>query len=242
MGVQTVILLLFACFVGSFIQRVTGFGFGIFAMTMLPYLMPSYGEATTLSSSLAMMTSLYVMIQLWKEIDWRKLLPILLTFLFISFFAIRQVAGIDSHLLRKILGCILIFVSLYFLFINGKIKVRPTMPVQVSMGTLSGLMGGFFSMQGPPAVLYFLACTNTKEQYVALAQTFFFIGNITMTCFRAMNGFVTTTVCKAWLMCFPMIVAGNIIGGLIFKKLSIGLLTNIIYVFIGVSGIVALLS
>ena len=41
----------------SFIQRTTGFGFGIFIMTVLPLLMPSYGEATTLSGLLAMTTS-----------------------------------------------------------------------------------------------------------------------------------------------------------------------------------------
>ncbi len=27
----------------SFVQRTTGFGFGIFLMTLLPFLMPSYG-------------------------------------------------------------------------------------------------------------------------------------------------------------------------------------------------------
>ena len=32
----------------SFVQRTTGFGFGIFIMAMLPYFMPTYGEATTL--------------------------------------------------------------------------------------------------------------------------------------------------------------------------------------------------
>ena len=31
----------------SFVQRTTGFGFGIFIMTMLPFFMPTYGEATT---------------------------------------------------------------------------------------------------------------------------------------------------------------------------------------------------
>ena len=41
----------------SFVQRTTGFGFGIFIMTMLPAIMPSYGEATTLSGILALTTS-----------------------------------------------------------------------------------------------------------------------------------------------------------------------------------------
>lgn len=51
---QTIIELFFLSIGASFVQRSTGFGFGIFIMTMLPALMPSYGEATTLSGLLAM--------------------------------------------------------------------------------------------------------------------------------------------------------------------------------------------
>ena len=51
---SSIVLSIFLLSIGaSFIQRTTGFGFGIFIMTMLPYLMPGYGEATTLSGLLA---------------------------------------------------------------------------------------------------------------------------------------------------------------------------------------------
>ena len=40
----------------AIVQRVSGFGFGIFIMTVLPYLMPTYGEALTLSGTLAIVT------------------------------------------------------------------------------------------------------------------------------------------------------------------------------------------
>ena len=41
------ITLVFFTIGAAFVQRTTGFGFGIFIMTVLPWLMPSYGEATT---------------------------------------------------------------------------------------------------------------------------------------------------------------------------------------------------
>ena len=43
----------------SFIQRTTGFGFGVFIMTALPFLMPSYGEATALSGILSIFTNTF---------------------------------------------------------------------------------------------------------------------------------------------------------------------------------------
>lgn len=71
-----IVIELFLLSIGaSFVQRTTGFGFGIFIMTMLPSIMPSYGEATTLSGILAMTTSLIIVIQKYKYITWRRLLP-----------------------------------------------------------------------------------------------------------------------------------------------------------------------
>ena len=79
----TIISIFLLSILASFIQRTTGFGFGIFIMTVLPYLLPSYGEATTLSGLLAMTTSLIVSFRMRKYLNWHHLLPILITFIII---------------------------------------------------------------------------------------------------------------------------------------------------------------
>lgn len=40
------ILIFLLSLAGAFVLRVCGFGFGVFTMAWLPYLLPSYGEAT----------------------------------------------------------------------------------------------------------------------------------------------------------------------------------------------------
>ena len=50
----------------SFVQRTVGFGFGIFIMTALPYLMPSYGEAVALSGPLSLTSATVVMLKYLK--------------------------------------------------------------------------------------------------------------------------------------------------------------------------------
>ena len=47
----------------SFVQRTIGFGFGIFIMTALPFLMPSYAEAVTLSGLLSLTSATVVMVK-----------------------------------------------------------------------------------------------------------------------------------------------------------------------------------
>ena len=89
---ENTILLVLMCIGASFVQRVSGFGFGIFIMTVLPYLMPSYGEATTLSGLCAMSMCLYIVISHWKHIRWNKLWYLLIVFLITSFFAVHFVS------------------------------------------------------------------------------------------------------------------------------------------------------
>ncbi|MCB9017785.1 MAG: sulfite exporter TauE/SafE family protein [Prevotellaceae bacterium] len=237
---ETIILFTF-CIGASFIQRVTGFGFGIFIMTALPYLMPSYGEATTLSGTLAATMSLVVMIRLRKLIVWKRLLPILISFLIISFFAIQFVSSVQDTYLKKILGCTLIVMSIYFLFVSERIHIRPTLPMQITMGGLSGIMGGLFAMQGPPAVLYFIASEKDKDQYMAMTQAYFFIGNLFMTIVRARNGYLTEAVGVSWLYAYGAIVIGAFIGNWVFKRISAPILRKTVYAYMAISGVIALI-
>ncbi len=110
----------------SFVQRTTGFGFGIFIMTMLPYLMPTYGEATTLSGILALTTSAVIVWRLRQFITWQRLWVILLTFVLVSTIAIFVLTRMEDHLLRQILGVALILISIYFLLFSQRIKLPQT--------------------------------------------------------------------------------------------------------------------
>ena len=221
----------------SFVQRTTGFGFGIFIMTMLPAIMSSHGEATTLSGILAMTTSLIIVIQKYRFIVWRRLLPILLTFIVVSIGAIFVLKRMEYSILNMLLGITLVVVSIYFSFFSKRIKVKTTLPVQITAGTLSGLMGGFFGMQGPPAVLYFVNSEKDKEHYLAVTQTYFLVGNIMMTIARAYNGFFTTAVSMGYIYGITGVVIGNLIGAWVFRHITGSLLKYIIYTYIGISGL-----
>lgn len=227
---------------GSFIQRVTGFGFGIFIMTMLPMLMPSYGEATTLSGLLAMSTSLVVAIRMRKLIVWKRLLPLIAVFLVFSFSAVAVLGRIDTPMLRKVLGAVLIAVAIYFAFFQNRIKIRPTPLSGGIAGALSGLMGGFFAMQGPPAVLYLVSSEPDKEHYMAMVQAYFLIGNLLLTFARAMNGFTTAAVGWGYLYGIGGVAIGATLGAFVFKKLTSKWLKYIIYAYIAVSGIVNIVA
>ena len=236
----TIIILFLFTLLASSVQRVTGFGFGIIVMTMFPYLLPSYGEATALSGLLAVVTAMVPALRTAGYVPWKKLLPILLTFLLVSFFAVHVVTKVDSRDLKHILGGVLILISLYFFFLSDRIHIRPTVPLQIGLGSLSGMMGGLFAMQGPPAVIYFMSAASDKREYIALTQWYFFSGNLMMSLFRARAGLVTPSVLEGWLVSVPAVLAGLWIGARLFDRIRTEVLRKIVYAFLGLSGVAAI--
>ena len=218
---SSLVIAIFLLSIGaSFVQRTTGFGFGIFIMTMLPFFLPTYGEATTLSGLLAITTSAVIVWRMRSYVTWKRLWPIL----------------------KRILGVALILISIYFALFSQKIKLPTTKKVQVGAGTLSGLMGGFFGMQGPPAVLYFIQSEPSKEHYMAMAQTYFLIGNVMMTFVRAYNGFFTTTVLTDYCFGLGGVVIGTTLGAYVFKRIPNRIFRYIVYAYIAISGVIILMT
>ena len=266
MTMSSLVIAIFLLSIGaSFVQRTTGFGFGIFIMTMLPFFLPTYGEATTLSGLLAITTSAVIVWRMRGYVTWKRLWPILLTFIVVSTIAIFALTRIEDHILKRILGVALIVISIYFALFSqkinrrssenhpslleddrvtevGKAKQPTTKKVQVGAGTLSGLMGGFFGMQGPPAVLYFIQSEPTKEHYMAMVQTYFLIGNVMMTFVRAYNGFFTTTVLTDYCFGLGGVIIGTTLGAYVFKRIPNHIFRYIVYAYIAISGVIILMT
>jgi len=226
----------------SLVQRTTGFGFGIFIMTMLPFLMNSYAEATTLSGLLALTTSIIAAWKYRRMVTWKRLIPILSAFLIISTLSICLLARIDDSTLRKILGAVLIAVSIYFSFFSRRIRFGTTFPYQIGAGTVSGAMGGFFGMHGPPAVLYFISSETDKEHYMGMIQTYFVITNAMMTIVRAGNGYLTADVGGKYLVGIAGVALGSFAGSWLFDKIPGKIFPYIVYMYIGISGIIILMT
>ena len=241
MPLSSIALIVLFALLASLIQRVSGFGFGIFIMTVLPHLLPSYAEATALSGLLAIVASLGPAVVMYRHLEWKKLLPILITFIVVSFFFVRLIAHVDNHALKQVLGAFLILVSLYFFFVSGRIHLPPTVPVQIGMGTLSGALGGLFAMQGPPAVIYFVESCKSKEEYIAATQWYFLIGNAAMSLFRADSGFVTPVVLRCWCFAMPAVLAGMWIGSHIYKRIRLPLLRKVVYAYMALAGLLSII-
>ena len=240
MSCTSLIYLILLAAGASFVQRTIGFGFGIFIMTVLPFLMPSYGEAVTLSGLLSLTSATVVMVKYLKYVTWKRMLPIAAAFVIFSTIAIFLLDRIEGQAMRVILGIMLVLISLYFSFFKDKLQkiIRPTKGWQFGAGTASGIMGGLFGMHGPPVVLYLISSEPDKDHYMGMIQTYAVITNIVMLIVRAFAGYVTPAVGGAYLYGLAGLAMGVIAGNWAYRRIPGKLFTYIVYAYIGICGLI----
>lgn len=241
--VPAIIIVILVATVGSTIQRVTGFGFGIFAMIFLARIINVYGQANALSGLLSFTSTLIVALSYAKKVDWRNLIFPCIGFAVISVPSILLMKKLDNSALLIMLGVALILLSIYMFFFSSKVKIKPNPFTGLAAGGFSGVLGGIFSMGGPPVVIYFMQSEGEdKEKYLATIQMYFLLSNIYGTTVKAINGFITKEVLILAAFGTVGMIAGIFIGKLIFKKLRPDILRKVVYGFMAVAGVVNIVS
>ena len=236
----------FLCFLiscaGSVIQRITGFGYGIFVMMFFPYFMPSYGEANALSGMISATTSIFVALSMRKHTKWKNLPAPLVCSAITSYLAIQFMAGQTDKTLKLLLGIVLIALSIYFFFFAGKIKFKPAIWKGALAGSLSGVMNGLFAMGGPPMVIYFMMSSEDMKEYLATIQMYFALSNIYTTAIKASAGYVTSEVLVFYVIAVLSAFIGVWLGKRVFNRCKPAVLKKAIYGFMAISGVINIVS
>lgn len=230
-------------FIGAgagFVQRVSGFGLGIFAMLFLPHLMEAPTAATVVVLSSAVTTTLNA-IRFRKGIAFRTVLPMILATLVVLPLAVRFSAAVSAQLFKALLGGVLILLSLYFLIFAKHLRIKPNFGSGLLLGALSGLLNGLFSTGGPPAVLYLTHANASATAYFAGIQFFFACGNLYSVTVRAFSGMVTLPVLFLAAVTCLGCLSGNWCGRFVFHRLDGNKLKTVIYVGMILSGLALML-
>ena len=236
-----IFLFLLTCFGGSLIQTVSGFGFGIFALSFFPYFMPGSTMSVAIAAMVSLSNCLIIVLRTYKHVQPRVILPSILGYFITSAVVITLLAGKSDDLIKRILAVALICMSIYFFFFSQRVRVRPTLRNGIIAGALGGILGGMFGMGGPPMVVYLSSVYDDKEHYLANIQCYFVVTNLYSTAVRAINGIVTLEVIQYWLIGTVAAYVGILLGRRLLPKIRVDVLKKIIYGFMAASGVLMLL-
>lgn len=240
MGPLNVFLLIVIGIGAGFVQRVSGFGLGIFAMMFLPHFIPSHTAAATISTLFSCVTSTYNAVRYRKNVEYKMVLPVICAALIAIPIAVYFSAAVSAKIFKILLGAVLIALSIYFIFFNARMKIKPTCVNGIFAGALGGTLNGLFSTGGPPIVLYLSSAATDNTTYFATIQFYFCFTNLYAIATRAANGLVNTEVLLCAAVGVMGCMIGDFVGKFVFNRLDAKKLKYIIYIGMIISGIVML--
>ena len=151
-------------------------------------------------------------------------------------------AGAQDVLLRRMLGVLLIALSVYFIFFNGKITLRPTIVNGLIVGALCGVTNVLFGIGGPPVVIYLLAVSQSKEAYQGTVQAYFALSDLYTLALRISGGLVTGQVLGLWGLGLLALGAGLVVGRMVFQRLKPATVRKLVYAVMALSGVTLLFA
>ena len=238
-----ILLILLVTLAGGIIQRVTGFGFGIFVMMFLPAIVGGiYGSASLLATACSMCMTATVAIKYRKHVKWKVMLPCLVGSCITTALAVAYMKGAANEILQLILGVVLITLSVYFMFCAKNIKIKPSVTAGAILGALSGILSGLFSMGGPPVVLYYLSTCEEKDDYTATIQCFFAFTGVYGIITKTVAGFLVPDLYTLIPMGITGILLGSFIGERISDKINVDTLRKLVYLVMAVRGVVSFVT
>ena len=238
---MTYAIMALAALAGGIIQPLTGFGSAVILMVAAQY----FFDITIAPGVVAAICMFQWGIMAWnrrKIIDLKQILPPIALYTVCSLAVINLLGSMDLHVLTAAFGGFLMLLALYFLFIAKRVSLKPGLAAGMLCSGFSGCCAGAFTVGGPMMALYFVAIARDKDTYVANMQFLFAATNLTNLAMRAVRGLYGAQYLPVTAVGVIFVLVGMVIGSALSKRMNGDVARQVVYIGVGVSGLVTLLQ
>ena len=228
-----------AAFLSGVVQGSCGFGAGIILMIALPFFY-TISRAAGIACIVTIVLTAAMVLRYRRHINLRKVVLPLLLYAAAAAAAIKLAPYVDQALLKRCFGGFLILLALYHFFLHGKDHGKWSIWGSAAAIIFSGACSGLFAVGGPLMAVYYLANTDSKEEYLATMEMLFLLNNIWSSYVRIRNGIVTSAEVPVILLGAAFILLGFLIANRLVDKLDDKRMGFAVYIAVGFSGILNL--
>lgn len=234
--------LIIVCLFGGVLQTLIGFGCAIVMMAFLPYFLSPLPQVSGLTSVVCFFCSLMLVVKYRRPVKLRKILPVFIVYMLIMPISNKISLTVQENKLRLLLGITLTLMSVYYIFFSErKFKLSGNLPTAAGVGAISGVLSGMFTIGGPPVVIYTMAISKDKEEYLGMIQFYFTICNLFSSIVKTCTGVITLDNI-GWIgAALVAVMIGNTIGAHFQNRMNWNVLRKWVYVliaYVGISNIV----
>ena len=227
---------------GGLVMGVTGFGAGMVTMMALP-LFYSLTESAAIAGVVCAVLSAHMTIRYWKHINFRSLVAPTIAYMILCALIIRFSTEVDQALIQKGFGVFLICLCIYYLFLQKDDHPhKKSLALSILCIAFSAVFDSFFSIGGPLLVVYFMARTDSTKAYMGTIQAFFFINYTYSTVVRVIDGILLPSHLPVTVACGVAVLLGGVIAQKLVNRLDDQMVRKLIYIMIGVSGVLNLIK
>lgn len=227
--------ILVICLAG-FAQGLTGFGFGLVAMGLLPMLM-NLKEAVAFSTLLNLIVCGMTFFSLRSHYSWRRGLDLVVGACLGVPIGFYLLVKFDEGFLLRLLGSLMLLLAINELFMARLKSIRMPPQFGFPFGVVSGGLSGAFNMGGPPAIAFTYSQPWSKEEIVATLQIIFGISALMRLILVGSAGFFSAHILRTGCWSVLPLVASIALGQKYFEHIPQAALKKATFVFLGAMGI-----
>lgn len=200
-------------FVGAFLQGVTGFGFGMVTMALMPCVMGARTSSIVVVF-LASMNAVYLSWRLRRWVDWGILAPLFAGAAVGVPLGVHALRVLPEFALKRLIGLTLLLYCAYrgWRMFRGE-RIERSLPAwtRFPVGLVAGVLGGTANMGGPPVILYVYSQPWTRELIRTTLVTYFAGATLMKIVLLVVHGMVNVSHLGI-LLAMPIVWVGSRLG------------------------------
>ena len=207
--IATVISVLF---IAALIASTFGFGVGLIAMPLLSMLV-NIQTAASLSALVGMTVVATVLLGHWREIQFSSIWRLIVSSCAGVLLGLWLLRHMQESYMKLILGIIVIAFSCFSLLTTRRMTLR-TDRLAYLFGGVSGILGGAYTIPGPPVIVYGILRRWLPEEFRVTLLGYFLPNSLLVILGYYFSGFMTSSVIHLYVYSLPAVITAVIIGNL----------------------------
>jgi len=220
----------------GFVQGLTGFGFGLVSVAILPLLL-GLKDALVVVAFLNVVVCAATFAATWRQFRWRSARGLIIGSCIgvpIGFWGLVE---LDAGLLLRALGILLCIFSAIELIFGERSPIKIPAGLGFPVGIVSGGIGGALNVGGPPAIAYVYSQAWSKAQVVAVLQVVFGLNAVLRAVLVGTSELVRPSLVHISLMSIVPMLLATLGGGWFLGRIPDDTLRRAVFGFLFIMGI-----
>jgi uncharacterized membrane protein YfcA len=219
----------------GFVQGMTGFGFGLVSMSLMPMVI-NVKQAAAISTVFSFLATITTFIRHYRDYNWRLGLPFLASVCVGVPFGVYFLDRASEGILLRVLGVLMVGFCVREFWLNRQPQSIPA-ALTIPLGAFSGALSGAFNLGGIPTAAYAYAHPWSSGQVMAYLQVVITISCLLRVVLYSRFGyFKEIGLGQALLLLVPLYLA-IWLGHLALRRIPPANMRKGVFAFIGIAGL-----